>query len=58
MSRLLHGAALTALAFSSTIGYVGQLVSKGTPYPDLEGPVFGTRVGIYNVDNLEKPLSH
>ena len=56
MSRLLHGAALAALAFSSTIGYVGQLVSKGTPYPDLEGPGFGTRVGIYHVDNLEKPF--
>ena len=57
VSGLLHGAALTALALSPTIRYVFQMVSIGITYPNLEGPVFGIRVGTSHVNNLGDPLS-
>ena len=30
------------------LGFIGHLVSKGAAYHSLEGPVFGTRIGIYH----------
>ena len=56
VSRLLHGKTLAALALSLTIGYVGQVISNGSSYTNLEGPVFGTRVGVYHVDSLDEKL--
>ena len=56
MNKLVHGKALAAMAFSATIGYMAQVVSAGIPYKDLEGPVFGTRVGIYPMETLESKL--
>jgi len=52
VNRLVHGTALAAMAFSVTIGYMAQVVSAGIAYTDLEGPVFGTRVGIYHLSSL------
>ena len=56
MSKLIVGAALSALSVACTIGYVGQVVEAGRPYADLQGPVFGTRVGVYHTDDLTVPL--
>ena len=56
VNRLAHGTSLAALAFTLTIGYMAQIVTAGLAYPDLEGPVFGTRVGIYHVDSLSSPV--
>ena len=55
VNRILHGTSLAALAFSLTIGYVAHVVTTGSTYKDLEGPVFGTRVGIYHTEDLHKP---
>eukprot|EP00973_Karenia_brevis_P032962 4549720-Karenia_brevis.AAC.1 len=37
------------------VGYAAQVVSSGCNYRNLEGPVFGTRVGIYYSTNLDGP---
>jgi len=41
------------------VGYAAQVISPGTAYRSLEGPVIGTRVGIYesmNIDRGWKPV--
>ena len=37
------------------VGYAAQVVSLGCTYKNLEGPVFGTRVGIYHSAKLDEP---
>ena len=60
VNRIFHGAALASLfvasTFGSTIGYAAHAISVNEPYQSLEGPVFGTRVGVYHTDSL--PLAH
>ena len=53
MSLMVHGAPLAAMIPSATIGFAAHVVSAGSPYKDLEGPVFGTRVGIYSLGALD-----
>ena len=40
----------------ATIGFAAHVVSAATPYRDLEGPVIGTRVGIYHIQSLDDKL--
>ena len=56
MNKLVHGSSLAAMAFSVTIGFMGHLVSAGSVYQDLEGPVFGTRVGIYHLGSMDEKI--
>ena len=37
-------------------GYLGHVVTQGTPYHSLEGPVIGIRVATfhYNTDNVDE----
>jgi len=51
VNYLLHGNALARMALSLTIGFVGQFVTANSAYTNLEGPVFGTKVGIYPVES-------
>ena len=53
VSRMVHGALLAAMIPSATIGFAAHAVSAGSPYKDLDGPVFGTRVGIYSLGALD-----
>ena len=49
MNILVQGPQLSKmLSLPLLIGYVAQIVSTGTTYRSLEGPVLGTRVGIYH----------
>ena len=41
----------TVIGFNLPIGYAAQVTSFGTRYRNLEGPVFGMRVGIYHSDS-------
>ena len=41
----------TILGFNLPPGYAAQVTSFGTKYRNLEGPVFGMRVGIYHSDS-------
>jgi hypothetical protein len=50
---MLHGAPLVAMIQTATIGFAAHVVSAGSPYKNLEGPVFGTRVGIYFLGALD-----
>eukprot|EP00973_Karenia_brevis_P004477 613179-Karenia_brevis.AAC.1 len=43
------------LGLSLMVGYAAQVVSLGCQYRNLEGPVVGTRVGIYYSANLNGP---
>ena len=36
------------------LGFVGQLVTPEVSYRNLEGPLFGTRVGIYHSESIEE----
>ena len=53
VSLMVHGALLANMIPSATIGFAAHVVSAGSPYKDLEGPVFGTRVGIYSLGALD-----
>ena len=47
---------LAAIAFSVTFGFVVSVVLAGSTYKDLEGPVFGTRAGIYSLGPLDQMI--
>ena len=48
---------MATLAITFTIGFVAQVISTGSVYKNLEGPIFGTRVGIYHMETLDsKPI--
>ena len=49
-NKILHGGALAKIGLALTIGYVAQIVSTGATYKSLEGPVFGTKVGIFDTN--------
>ncbi len=53
VSIMVHGAPLAAMIPSATIGFAAHVVSVGSHYKDLAGPVFGTRVGIYSLGALD-----
>ena len=51
MNKIVSGNPLGAmLGLPLLLGYVGQLVTPEASYRSLEGPLFGTRVGIYHSD--------
>ena len=53
--RLLRcGGTLAATALALTIGFVAQVVSCGSHYKDLSGPVFGDRIGTFYADLVPK----
>ena len=47
----------TTLGSALSSSHVGQVVSIDTPYRDLEGPIFGDRVGIYHAESEHGPWS-
>ena len=54
VNRLFYGNQLCQmLALPLLVGYVAQVVSAGATYRSLEGPLLGTRVGIYESDTIE-----
>ena len=56
MNKLLQGVMLaSALGSALSSSYVGQVVSSNTTYRDLEGPIFGDRVGIYHASSEHGP---
>ena len=56
MNTLLQGVMLaSALNSALSSSYVGQVVSSNTTYRDLEGPIFGDRVGIYHSTSEQGP---
>ena len=58
MNTLLQGVMLaSALGSGLSTSHVGQVVSSNTTYHDLEGPIFGDRVGIYHSSSEHGPWS-
>ena len=56
VNKLLQGVVLaTTLGSALSSSHVGQLVSSNTSYRDLEGPIFGDRVGIYHSTSEHGP---
>ena len=56
MNTLLQGVMLaSALGSALSSSYAGQVVSSNTKYHDLEGPIFGDRVGIYHSSSEHGP---
>jgi len=58
VNRLIAGPALRHMfpvLSLPLVGYIGQLVTDMTKHRDLEGPVFGNRVGIYVSDSPDGP---
>ena len=54
VNSIITGKALVLLlGLPLLIGYVGQVVSAETKYRSLEGPVFGTRVGIVQQESQQ-----
>ena len=48
MNKLVVGKKLSSTLSVPLIGYVAQIISCGLSYHSLEGPVFGTRIGVYH----------
>ena len=58
VNKLLQGVVLaSALGSALCSNYVGQVVSANTSYRDLEGPIFGDRVGIYHASSEAGPFT-
>ena len=58
MNKLVSGAKLCAmLALTLLCGYVGQIVSADSKIRNLEGPVFGKQIGVYQSESMDKDWS-
>jgi len=55
VNKIITGSCLASMLSLPLVGYVAQIVSGGTPYRSLEGPVFGERVGILQGASEEGP---
>ena len=53
INRLFIGSGFCpAIALTLFVGYAAQIVTVGLPYKNLEGAIFGTRVGCYVAESL------